>query len=335
MILPRARFLCVMVALPCSFARPAMSEPAVPLDSAQQRLTNTTYTNPILTADNPADPDVIRVDGTYYLYATTHGRGYDAWTSADLIHWEPRGRVFDDPRRGAWAPDVFHNERGDGKFYLYYTDNNRERERGPLAKQIGVAVADSPLGPFRDQEVLANGAIDAHLFQDDDGQLYLYYVDMRGGFKILLQRMSDPVTKEGPPIEVLRPTEPWEMVSGHITEGPFMLKRNGVYYLMYSGTGADSPNYGIGYATADGPNGPFKKYSGNPIARRREGIYGPGHHCVVVGPDGKLWLIYHQKYNDRTNFRRFIAIDPLWFEGDVIHTTVSRGTEQPGPLSAD
>ena len=83
-----------------------------------------------------------------------------------------------------------------------------------------------------------------------------------------------------------------------------MLKRDGVYYLMYSGTGADSPNYAIGYATADSPRGPFKKYSGNPIVQRSEGIYGPGHHCVVTGPDGKLWMVYHQKRNDRTNFRR-------------------------------
>src|SRR5689334_11106305 len=82
-----------------------------------------TYRNPILTDGGPADPDVILVDGTYYLYPTTHGHGYDAWTSTDLVNWKPRGRVFNAPHGGAWAPDVFHNKRGDGKFYLYYTDS--------------------------------------------------------------------------------------------------------------------------------------------------------------------------------------------------------------------
>src|SRR5689334_24302922 len=96
----------------------AIAEP-VPNAKARPR----TYSNPILTDGGPADPDVILVDGTYYLYPTTHGHGYDAWTSTDLVNWKPRGRVFKAPHGGAWAPDVFHNKRGDGKFYLYYTDS--------------------------------------------------------------------------------------------------------------------------------------------------------------------------------------------------------------------
>jgi beta-xylosidase len=275
---------------------------------------------------------VIRVDGTYYLYATTHGQGYDAWASNDLVSWEHRGAVFETPRRGAWAPDVFHNSRGDGKFYLYYTDDDPNAPPGPLDKQIGVAVSDSPLGPFKDKKVLAAGSIDAHLFQDDDGRYYLYYVEIINGFKILAQRMSNPLTKHGEPVAVLRPTEPWEMVSGHVTEGPFLLKRQGRYYLMYSGTGADSPNYAIGYATAKSPLGPFEKHAGNPIAHRGKGIFGPGHHCVVEGPDGKLWMVYHQKYDDRTNYRRFTALDRIWFDDDgKLHARVTRGTEERMP----
>ena len=155
-----------------------------------------TYSNPILTDDYPADPDVILVDGTYYLYPTTHGHGYDAWTSTDLVNWKPRGSVFKAPYGGAWAPDVFHNKRGDGKFYLYYTDSEPDAPpHGPFGKRIGVAVSDSPLGPFEDKKVLAAGSIDAHLFQDDDGRYYLYYVEIVDGFKIFVQRMSDPLTK--------------------------------------------------------------------------------------------------------------------------------------------
>lgn len=292
----------------------------------------TIYCNPILTPGMPADPHVIRVDGEYYLYPTTHGKGYDAWTSTDLVHWKHRGRVFDDPRGGAWAPDVFHHVRGDGKFYLYYTINDPDAEPGFLAKQIGVAVSDSPLGPFQDEKVLAQGSIDAHLFEDDDGQLYLYYVRIDGGFRILVRKMSDPLTPAGEAVEVIRPTEPWEMVSGHVTEGPFLLKRGDTYYLTYSGTGADSPDYGVGYATSKSPLGPFEKYEGNPIVGRTARVFGPGHHSVVEGPDGKMWMIYHQKYGTEKSFRRFVAIDPIWFDEEgILHARATRGTEEEGP----
>ena len=291
-----------------------------------------TYRNPLMPDREIADPHVIRVDGKYYLYPTSTTRGYQAFVSDDLVHWELKGRVFDDPRGGDWAPEVFHNRRGDGKFYLYYTDNAPEAKGGLDRKQVGVAVADSPLGPFADQGSLASPAIDADPFQDDDGKLYLYYVDLAGGFKIVVQPMATPLTKVGERTVLLRPTEPWEMISGHVTEGPFMLKHNGTYYLTYSGTGADSPNYGIGYATSKSPLGPFTKYAGNPIAHRGGKVLGPGHHCIIEGPDGKLWLVYHQKWNAQTNFHRFLALDPLWFdEQGVLHARVSRDTDEPAP----
>jgi beta-xylosidase len=227
---------------------------------------------------------------------------------------------------------------------LYYTDSGpNSPPHGPFGKRIGVAVSDSPLGPFEDKKVLAGGSIDAHMFQDDDGRYYLYYAEIENGFKILVQRMTDPLTKAqgrgGAPVEVLRPTERWEMLSGDVTEGPFMLKHKGMYYLMYSGTGADSPNYGIGYATSKSPMGPFEKYAGNPIAHRGKSpgtngteIYGPGHHCVVTGPDGKLWMIYHQKYEERTSYNRFVALDPIWFDdAGKLHARVTRGTEESAP----
>lgn len=300
--------------------------------SAADSVGNNTYRNPLMDGQSFADPHVIKVGDTYYLYATTHTAGYDAYVSKDLVHWENKGRAFDDPRRGAWAPDVFHHQRGDGKFYLYYTDNVANRTPNGPRKQIGVAVADAPLGPFRDTAVLVPHAIDAHLFQDDDGTFYLYYVDVSHDYRIRVQPMSDPVTKQGRPIVVIRPTQPWEKVSGAITEGPFMLKRHGVYYLMYSGTGTDSSDYAIGYATAKSPFGPFEKFTGNPIVRRGGTVHGPGHHCVIEGPDQKLWLVYHQKWDDARNFKRFLAIDPMWFDDQgVIHAKATRDTDEPAP----
>lgn len=295
-------------------------------------VTNRTYRNPLVSGQSFADPHVIKVGDTYYLYATTHTKGYDVYTSKDLVHWEHRGAAFQDPRGGAWAPDVFHDTKGDGKFYLYYTDNIADRKPDGPDKQIGVAVAESPLGPFVDKAVLAENAIDAHLFRDDDGKYYLYYVDFGGGFKIRVQPMTDPVTKHGVFTDLIHPDQPWEKRSGQVTEGPFLLKHQGVYYLTYSGSGANSPEYGIGYATAKSPLGPFEKYAGNPIVHRGGNVLGPGHHCVITGPDNKLWLVYHQKWDDKINWGRFLAIDPIAFDDNgILHATPTRDSDQPAP----
>lgn len=313
----------VQVVLASAFSLPSRAE------------STATYSNPLVTKDNPADPDVLTYDGKYYMYATSHGKGYDVYVSTDLVHWENKGLAFEDPRGGAWAPDLFHHSQGDGKVYLYYTDNNPDpssTKTSPPQKQIGVAVADSPLGPFEDKKVLVIDAIDAHVFEDSDGQLYFYFADIKNGFRIMGQPMRDPLTPVGEPTEILRPTEPWEMVDGKVTEGPFMLKRDDTYYLMYSGTGANSPNYAIGYATASTPLGPFTKYPQNPIAQRTDSVLGPGHHCVVEGPQGDLWMLYHQKWNTGINFKRFLALDKIWFDdAGVLHARVTKDTEEPAP----
>jgi beta-xylosidase len=276
-----------------------------------QRATKT-YRNPIIDRIGPADPHVILHQGRYYMYPTTDGRGYDVFVSTNLVDWEQKPKCFTDTRGGAWAPDVFHHQQGVGKFYLYYTVNKRGG-----GKQIGVAVGDGPLGPFKDHTNLVDSAIDAHLFRDDDGSLYLYWVQLPG-FRITVQPMSDPLTKKGESVEVIRPTVAWERKKGAVTEGPWILKRNGVYYLMYSGSGADGPDYAIGYATAKSPLGPFTKYSGNPIAKRGDGVFGPGHHSVVN--------------SEEIGWKRFLAIDPLWFDDQgVIHAKTTRGTNERAP----
>lgn len=285
-----------------------------------------TYRNPIIDAIGPADPTVIRYEGKYYMYPTWDGKGYDVFVSDDLVKWKREPMCYVDSRGGAWAPDVFHNVNGDGKFYLYYTVN-----KPGGGKLVGVAVADDPLGPFVDKgNLFENNVIDAHMFEDEDGKLYLYYVRIGNPFVIFVQRMSDPLTKRGRVKEVIRPTVAWEQRRGKVTEGPWMLKHNGLYYLMYSGSGANGPEYSIGYATSKSPMGPFLKYSGNPIATAGNGVYGPGHHCVVEGDEGRLWMVYHQQNSTKVSWERFLAIDPLWFDEDgVIHVKTTRGTDEP------
>ncbi len=322
------------LALPAVFAAYAFCSAAAS-SAAAGASPSATYRNPLLPDVEMADPHVIKVDRTYYLYATTHGRAYEVFTSTNLVHWTRKTEVFADPRRGLWAPDVFHDVARSGRFYLYYTANTQNPPKGPGDKVVGVAEGDSPLGPFLDKGVLAGNSIDGHMFFDS-GHYYFYYADIKDGFKIMVQAMANPVEKKGQPVKVIQPTEPWEMKNGKVTEGPFMLKRGSTFYLMYSGTGANSPNYGIGFATASSPMGPFKKYEGNPIAARTETVFGPGHHCVIEGPDGNLWLIYHQKWDTNINYHRFLALDRIWFnDKGVLETEVTRGVDRPAPKVRD
>jgi beta-xylosidase len=96
-------------------------QPAVCTESSTPRPKEPlrTYRNPLLPDREIADPFVLRVDGKYYLYPTTDARGYEVFVSDDLVHWGLKASVFNDPRGGDWAPGLFHNKRGDGKFYLY------------------------------------------------------------------------------------------------------------------------------------------------------------------------------------------------------------------------
>lgn len=280
-----------------------------------------TYTNPVIGEIGPADPHVILFEGKYYLYPTGDNRSYRVYTSTDLVNWTKGAKVFEPGGKNVWAPDVFRDP-GDGKFYLYYTAN----------KRIGVAVADKPDGTFVKRATLFKNAIDAHMFRDDDGKYYLYYVQLPG-FRIRVQRMKSPLDKDGgKPIQLIRPTEAWEKKRGSITEGPWMLKRDKTYYLMYSGTGANSLDYAVGYATSKSPAGPFKKHPDNPIIKRGARALGPGHGSVVKDAGGKLWHVYHQQKDGSRPWNRFVCIDPIWFDAKgVLHGRATRGAPQPAP----
>lgn len=282
-----------------------------------------TYQNPLLPG-NLADPAVIRHEGTFYLYATGDvdgDNGTRVFTSTNLVDWERGPVVFRPGPPHVWAPDVWR-EPGSGKFHLYYTVN----------QTVGVADADGPLGPFTLRKKFFDQAIDAHLFRDDDGKLYLYYVQLPG-FRIMVQPLASPTEPQGEPVFVLRPESEWEKRAGQVTEGPWLIKREGRYYLLYSGSGADTPDYAVGYATAAGPLGPFTRAAHNPIIQRGEGLFGPGHGCAIQDDDGQWWHIYHQKRSDRVEWRRFIALDPLWFDAEgKLTSRATRGAPQPGPV---
>lgn len=314
--------LCGGGAVAAEKPRQAPSAPAAASAAQTARSTAKTYRNPVISG-NLADPMVLEHDGVFYLYATGEvegDKGTRVYTSKDLVHWEEGPVVFRPGQPHVWAPDVWRDPAS-GKFYLYYTVN----------KNVGVAEAESPLGPFTIVREFFKNAIDAHLFRDDDGQLYLYYVQFPG-FRIMVHPMASPTELKGEPKLVLQPAADWEKRAGHVTEGPWMIKHRGRYYLLYSGSGADTPDYAVGYATADSPLGPFQRAKNNPIISRGEGIFGPGHGCAVRDSAGQWWHVYHQKNTDRREWSRFIAIDPLWFDAEgVLTSRATRGTDHPAP----
>ncbi len=297
-----------------------------------------TYSNPVLVETyaikrtNPApyfgtlgigDPAVIYHQGKYYLYPTGDNHSYDVYISDDLVRWIKGPKVFQSSERGVWAPDVFFS-KDDGMFYLYYTVKGR----------IGVAGADRPDGMFRDRGTLVGNGIDAHLFRDDDGSYVLYYARYPE-FAIFAQPMVSPVQKKGAPVLLISPADGWEKKERPVTEAPWMIKHQGVYYLLYSGGSANSEHYSIGYATAINPLGPFTKYRGNPIVHEGNGIFGPGHASVVRDEAGKLWMVYHQQKDETRGWNRIICIDPLWFDDEgVLHGKATRSILQPAPVTS-
>jgi hypothetical protein len=242
-----------------------------------------------------------------------------------------------------WAPEVkFYR----GRFYLTYS--GLVRGSPPNQLRIGLAVSDTPEGPFRDLHtpLLDPGysTIDGHLFVDDDGTPYLYF-SRNGGrdgysyganYAVQLERdLSRPV---GKPILVGEASQPWERVKwaeNRCNEGMTVLQRNGRYYMTYSANHTGFPHYGVGYATAEKPLGPWTKAEENPIlATKLEiGVSAPGHNSIVRSPDGKEWFIVYHSHADpqKPSSDRVVNLDRLEFTADG-KLRVKGPTRSPQPL---
>jgi len=280
-----------------------------------------TYTNPILDIKQGggADPAVLLVNDTYYFYSTNGG--LNVFASKDLVHWRKGPQVLPDDFKGIWAPEVYHHPE-DGRFYMYYTKRYK----------IGVAVADRPDGMFRDLGLLAINGIDAHPFRDDDGRLYLYFTNTPS-FTMYCVPMKSPTETGGPVTKCFEISHDWERHSFPINEGPWMLKKDGVYYLLYSGSDAQSIYYAVGYATGPTPIGPFTKYPGNPVFQDLPNVYGPGHGSVTRDRAGQLWHLYHQKVDTKKGWARDICLDAVAFdEHGVFGGKPTRGVPRPAPV---
>ena len=270
------------------------------------------YRNPVFRDFQAADPGVLKVDGKYYCYSTSAPIGYYVYVSEDLVNWSNEGLCMGEAwglnRSGYyWAPEVVR--RADGKFVMVAS----------VEEHLGFAVADSPLGPFIPEKSWTfDKTIDGHIFLDEDGRGYLFCVSWRSGhdYGIWAYALEDDLVtvKQETEVQVISPTDAWEQVSGRVTEGPFVLKHNGKYYLTYSGNGYDAKEYAVGYAVSDSPLGPYEKYKANPILSYTSKLYGPGHHSFTVSPDGsELIIVYHTHASTTAVHPRTICIDRARF----------------------
>ncbi len=290
---------------------PEKQEAPMIFNSNNETVNPKDYTNPINPVAEGADPFILMHDGVYYLYSTNAvDQGYLVYSSTDMQNWQSHGLCLkkEDVHGdfGFWAPEVMYYK---GKFYMVYTSQ----------EHLGIAVADSPLGPFvQEEKKFLNevNEIDGHFFIDEDGSVYLYFVRFSGGNVIYGAKMQEDMTAydESTVTELLVAQYPWERQQDRVMEGPSMIKRDGTYYLTYSANHYQSQDYAVGYATSASPLSGFEKYEDNPILHKKGDIVGTGHHSFTTSTDGKqLYIVYHRHFSTTQVHPRMTCVDKVGF----------------------
>jgi len=259
-----------------------------------------------------ADPEIHLFGDRYYIYPTTSAdfdsqTFFEALSSADLSNWTNHGRILDfadipwSTNRAAWAPSVADRN---GRYYIYFSAGD--------GAGIGVAVCDQPAGRFADplgkpligKYVHGAQPIDAHAFIDDDGRAYLYYGGWRHAVAVRLG--DDMISTVGDFVEIT-PT-------GYV-EGPFMLKRQGKYYFMWSEGNWTDSTYAVAYGVSKSPFGPFDR-AGCVLRSDPTVGNGAGHHSVLNIPETDDWYIcYHRRPIGESDMHfRVTCLDRLHFD---------------------
>lgn len=296
------------------------------------------YQNPVYPYDF-ADPFVIKTGKGYYAYGTAapgeDGRIFPVLHSHDLATWKRLGGALQpltSPRAYSyWAPEVAEK---DGRYYLFYSASTSESDEH---HRLRVALADDPAGPFIDSGSLllphAGFSIDASPFRDPrTGQFFLFFAtdyesDEPNGTGLAVVALADDllsaITKPQP---VVRAQADWQVYEfnrnykgkvwsrWNCVEGPSVVYHDGRYYCFYSGGAWHGDNYGVGFAVADDPLGPWQDTQATGGAFVLKGIpgkvIGPGHNSCVIGPDDKtLFMVYHAW--DPAKTARRMCIDPI------------------------
>ncbi|WP_342750902.1 glycoside hydrolase family 127 protein [Termitidicoccus mucosus] len=276
--------------------------------------------HPIL-PDFHADPSARVFDGKLYIYPSHDAAGARNWkgmvdwhvfSTEDMVKWTDHGVIsslkdiaWADTE--AWAPDCIERN---GKYYFYF----------PAGGQIGVAVSDSPTGPFKDalgqplvkkNEAGIRYMIDPNVFIDDDGQAYLY---VGGAYQLgVVKLKEDMITRDGP-IQML------DMPKFY--EGAWVHKRKGIYYASYPirPKGREGQANVMAYSTAQSPLGPWE-YKGEILDNRSLNIHGS-----ITEFKGQWYLFHHVA--GPSNWERRVCVEPLSYneDGSIKPIRIAKGT---------
>ena len=288
-----------------------------------------------------ADPTIKKFGDTYYMYATTDGSGAgfgpaQVWTSKDFVNWTLMPMNWPDSH-WIWAPDVIRHT--DGRYYYFYCQpciihcGVSETPRGSWKNILGES--EAVLVP--DRFVTNAITLDGQTFVDDDGSVYLYWGTwgIYKGFGCGAGKMT-PDLKGFTETRLIPNTEAVDFF-----EAPFVLKRNGIYYFMYSSGSCHDHTYRVQYATSDHPLGPYE-YKGCILETNEDGtVHGPGHHSILKEGDD-YYIVYHRHDNPHSNrgFHRQLCMDKMEFAADgsirkVIPTHKGVGALAPSVVKSE
>ena len=252
------------------------------------------------------------------------------WVSDDLLNWE-----FHPVEHIPGAPDLAEYK---GKFYV---SGNTDH----------LWVADNPLGPYTDLGVFKNtgpvengwnGGFDTKIFVDDDNQPYLFWPGrgISGIYGVKLDP-NDLTKFMGTPTHLFgfNPMHAWERygeANEYPTvawiEGPWVIKRNGIYYLEYSASGTQWKTYAEGYYTATSPLGPYTYAANNPLLRKTEGLVtGTAHGSIVKLKDRDEWWQFYTIVLSNPPGGRRIGMDKVTFDSDGLMYCKVTDSPQPAP----
>ena len=292
-----------------------------------------------------ADPYILLDGGKYYAYGTHDANGICCYSSDDLRAWKYEGLALNKTNttetRWFWAPEVYHV--GD-KYIMYYSAD----------EHLFAAIGDSPKGPFKQvrknnsthdyqmEDILGDEkCIDSHIFFDEDGTAYIFFVRFTDGNCIWQAKLDkDYIT---PIKSTLRKcfavSQDWENKMGRVNEGPNVIKYNRRYYLTYSGNDYRSQDYAVGYATTSNiATGTWSKYQSNPVLRRWDDLVGTGHHSLFYDKEGILRIVFHAHESTTSVGNRLMYIGTMTFRsGNLVmqNDPIIRPTLTDNPTSPE
>lgn len=268
--------------------------------------------NPIVQTSLTADPAPMVYDGRLYVYTTQdepevpNMAGMNDWkcySTTDMVNWTDHGTILTREdlkwaKSRAWATQCVEK---DGKFYLYVSVGTTEG--GNLT--LGVAVADSPTGPFRDAigKGLLEGAgyrdgwfpdIDPTVFIDDDGEAYLYWGNAMVGGGLYYAKLNEDMISLDQEVGVVA-VDLNEETFGYgpnrvssFDEAPWLYKRNGLYYMVFA-SDIVYQKQRVAYSTSPSPTGPWT-FRG--VIMSEQGDTST-NHPGVIDYKGHSYLFYH------------------------------------------